>query len=241
MDEWPVIECPHCADGTVTVGKVDEYPHPYYQSDQFHEVSGDPTEITGTFSATLVCGARGCGQTSIVVGDFEVDQIASYGGPDFAQKYTVRGFYPAVCVVETTDSVPPSVRAELDRVGALVWSDPAAATTAMRASVERLLDDQGVSAVQPSGGFRSLNERIKDFKSQRPEVGELLNALKKVGNEGTHGPTPPTRKDVLDVVGIIETAVELLYVPSKHATAHALAARINAGQPTPGTVPRGNP
>ena len=49
--------------------------------------------------------------------------------------------------------------------------------------------------------------------------------MRHVGNDGTHG-DPPTAEDVLKVVDIVETALEKLYPPSKHASAAAYAEQI---------------
>jgi hypothetical protein len=227
LDEWPSIECPHCGDGTLNIGAPEHHADPCYKSDYWNLVSGDPTEIHGIFSALLTCNARRCGHVTIAVGDFTVDELPYRNEPFFEEKYMIRGFYPPVAVVGTTDSVPDSVRVELARIGGLVWSDPGAATTAMRASVERILDDQGIDAKTAMGGYRPLRQRIEEFKKVKPEIGSLLEAIKNVGNEGTHSSGTQARADVLRLVGIIETVVEILYVPSKHAHAQTLAASIN--------------
>lgn len=233
LEQWPAIECPICGEGTLAIGKPTDYIRPYYKSDLFDERDGDPESIEGTFSAPLVCNAGNCGCTTIAIGDLRFREVLSYShsdGPDYKEKYTVRRFHPAISVVEITGDVPTPVRDELARVGALVWSDAGAAVTALRASVEHLLDAQGIDREeQTSKGrprFLSLNERILAFKSKKnPDVGGLLDAVRYVGNAGAHG-DPTTAEDVLNVVDIVETALEKLYPPSKHASAAAYAEQI---------------
>lgn len=233
LEQWPSIECPICGEGTLAIGKPTDYIRPYYKSDLFYDRDGDPEAIEGTFSVPLVCNAGNCGCTTIATGDLRLAEVLSYshsGGPDYKEKYTVRGFHPAISVVELTEDVPTPVRKELARVGALVWSDPGAAVTALRASVEHLLDAQGIDRDEKTSKgrprFLTLNDRISAFKSEKnPAIGELLDAVRYVGNAGAHG-DPPTAEDVLKVVDIVETALEKLYPPSKHASATAHAEQI---------------
>lgn len=234
LGQWPAIECPICDEGTLGFGEPGEpttYTRPYCKSDLFYERDGDQESVGGEFSAPLVCNAGKCKCTTIVAGDFGFREVTSYGdGPQYEKWYRVRGFHPAISVVELTEDVPTPVRKELARVGALVWSDAGAAVTALRASVEHLLDAQGIDREeQTSKGrprFLNLNERISAFKSKKnPDVGGLLDAVRYVGNAGAHG-DPTTAEDVLKVVDIVETALEKLYPPSKHASAAAHAEQI---------------
>lgn len=233
LEQWPAIECPICDEGTLGFGEPGEpttYIRPYYNSDLFYERDGDQESVGGVFSAPLVCNAGKCKCTTIATGDFGLREVTSYGdGPQHEKRYRVRGFHPAISVVELTEDVPTPVSDELARVGALVWSDPGAAVTALRASVEHLLDAQGIGRDEPTSKgirFLTLKDRILAFQREKNDaVGKWLDAVRHVGNVGTHG-KPPTAEDVLKVVDIVETALEKLYPPSKHASAAAHAEQI---------------
>ncbi|MDJ0455171.1 DUF4145 domain-containing protein [Gordonia amicalis] len=148
--------------------------------------------------------------------------------------------YPALPLFELPDDVPDAVVTELDRAAAVVWADPRSAITALRTGLERLMDAQGVPARNKVGRHLSLHQRLVDFRTgaaagttdaaTRVEASDLLEAVKWVGNDGTHtGSTPITAADVLEIAEFIEIALKMLYAPN-NAAALARAKRIIASK-----------
>ncbi|WP_433653872.1 DUF4145 domain-containing protein [Nocardia sp. CA-128927] len=204
-DEWPVLECPSCRVGTL--GAIKSVGN--RATADWHEWEGDPSDIEGIFFGHLKCTNRGCGDVVAAAGDYTVDP----GGPpgqSWFPIYRVRTLYPAVRVVETSELVPESVRGSLERAAAVAWQDPSAGISLLRNSIERLMDEQGIVAVDAKGNFRSLHRRLEEFDAIRHDAAELLLAAKWVGNEGTH-PAGLEAKDFLDVAEFVELALEVLY------------------------------
>lgn len=71
----------------------------------------------------------------------------------------------------------------------MFFADPGLAATALRATLERFLTHEGISATSSAGQFRSAHERIREWRDADPNrllVAGLLCAVKWLGNAGTH-------------------------------------------------------
>lgn len=235
---WPSIECPVCGNGHLALQppadprkKVEWQPN---AATREWNDWGDPTDIRGTFGASLRCSnITDCGDTVHVSGDVAVDYASGYIGADepFETVLTVRWFHPSLRIVDVPEGTPESVSAELVNVGALVWSNPDAALWSLRKAVELVMDHQGVRK-EDNGYNLTLSKRLKEFKTAHPdmdEVVELLDSTRWAGNDGTHG-TGHSGKDVLYVVKFVELALESLYSESDRDASLAHARKINTNR-----------
>lgn len=82
----------------------------------------------------------------------------------------------------------------------LIWLNPSSAANRLRAAIDQLLTDLGVSK---SG---STHKRIERLAAPRPEVATVLEAVKWIGNDGSHMAALPL-KDVLEGVALLERAL----------------------------------
>jgi hypothetical protein len=78
-----------------------------------------------------------------------------------------------------------------------------------------VLDDFKIPSTKASGGFLTLNDRIQQFKKIDPDHAETFDALRFVGNVGTHG-DDLKREALLDAFEIYEDTLEELFVKKKH-------------------------
>ena len=111
---------------------------------------------------------------------------------------------------------PPDVSAELRRAFGLFWSDTQAAANALRAAIELVLDQRSVPReTQTKRGKTSylpLAGRLKEFRQQEPEFGEMLEAVKWLGNHGSHSKKALIqKKDLFDGFQCISTVIDELY------------------------------
>lgn len=240
-DKWPALPCPKC-DATLTAAAGDiHYDRLSRRMQNWNALGMDPDEITGVFSGRLVCANSDCLEVVAVLGDFGVDwDTGPTGRTEMYEFLEVRMFYPALPLFELPVDVPVAVVTELDRAAAIVWTDPRSAITALRTGLERLMDAQGVPANTRAGRHLSLHQRLVDFRTgavssttdaaTRVDASDLLEAVKWVGNDGTHtGSTPITAADVLEMAEFIEIALKMLYAPN-NAAALARAKRIIASK-----------
>ncbi|MGF0320572.1 DUF4145 domain-containing protein [Nocardia fluminea] len=217
---WPVLPCPACSKGKLTAD--DEHlKHLQSPSTYGWESGGDPTDIRGIFHGFLFCNAQACRERVAVVGDYAVQ----YDIDDNLDHYfRVRVLHPPVPVVEIPDSVPGSIRQTLLRAAGLAWSDPSAGIALLRQSIERLMDEQGIAATTANDKFRPLHQRLTDFRAIESEVADLLEAVKWVGNEGTH-PGGLDAVDFVEAAELVELALKLLF-KSDTSALHERARRV---------------
>ncbi|MBF6427829.1 DUF4145 domain-containing protein [Nocardia cyriacigeorgica] len=221
VNNWPVLPCPVCRKGKLT---SDEKHLKHVQSPStygWEHDSGDPADIRGILYGVLYCNDRACGEQVAVVGDYAVQRDID----DTLDNYVrVRMLHPPVPVVEVPDSVPDSIRRTLIRAAGVSWSDPSAGVALLRQSIERLMDERGIAATASNGRFRTLHQRITDFRGIESEVADLLEAVKWVGNEGSH-PGGLAAVDFVEAAELVELALKLLYKPDTTAL-HERARRV---------------
>ncbi|WP_195911354.1 DUF4145 domain-containing protein [Streptomyces kaniharaensis] len=106
---------------------------------------------------------------------------------------------------------------------AVLWADPSSAANRLRSAAEALMDDQGImrKGLDRKGKTTDLNlhSRIELFQKAKPnlkEVGDLLLAVKFIGNVGSHESILDMHS-VLDGVEIFDQALTLLYDNSSRA------------------------
>lgn len=245
-DSWPVLECPLCHLGILDVEKkIDDGKSVpkirYNHTETFHPWT-DPLEITGTFSTVLACNRKQCRLEVFAIGDMAMEpfqHIDSDGDlvTREGEVLRVRSFHSPIELFDHHDVIPTSVNDELRRVDTLVWSDRAAAMTAMRKAVEELLTDRKIDteATSKSGStYRlSLDSRLKLFRDKENEdLADLLMATKWMGNVATHE-DEVTAAELVEAAERVELVLTALYDPTNHAGALARAKAINAAKGRP--------
>lgn len=226
---WP---CPRCRQTSLRVLKDTLRHSESADSKREHQHEGwDPCWITYRFSAILQCSRKECGESLGVCGDGYVEQ--EYDWPEHASSYTEtfapRLIYPAPPMIRIPHKCPESVRKELDSAFALYWSDPSAAANRIRCSVEALLTAQRIvqrqRTKQASLRRLTLHDRIELFHKRRPELADALQAIRWLGNSGSHR-GGMSKDDVLDGLEIIEYVLNELY-ESRSRRVAAIAKQIN--------------
>jgi Domain of unknown function (DUF4145) len=229
---FPLFACPRCGEGAmqfdVTKLKIIE---PQF-SKFAHDLDGwEPDWIHARFVVMLQCSFAKCGEVVSMSGDTEMDQVVDEdGGWAYEQMLRPRTVFPALYVIKLDEDVPEEVSDEIKAAFLLYWPDLGASANRLRASVERILDHFKIPSTKVSGSFLSLNERIQAFKKIDPDHAETFDALRFVGNVGTHK-DDLKREALLDAFEIYEDALEELFVKKKHkAKIEALKKKIIAAK-----------
>lgn len=243
--KWPRPLCPTCQEGYIRFAEPEEVESPLSVEAREHE-AWEPEWIFGTFAAAAECENGECRQKVHGVGNFTINTASNVGGYDdlqYSVYFKVAYLSPPLVLMRLPESSPVEVRLGVDRASALLFADPGLAATALRAAVERFLTTEGIPAERPSGRFKTLDDRIREWKdgdSSRSGVADLLLAVKWIGNAGTHEVADLSVKDVLDGLAILDEAFHRLFVgPDIDARAQAINAdkgpRAQGGQAAPTT------
>jgi len=217
---WPRLHCPVCESGYLEASEpVSEESA---ATRHFHDHPAfEPEWVHGTFSLALKCESKSCGQGVVAIGSYRVRESDAldegpwdYGPPSYAEFYRVEYFSPPLTLLLLPDDASTEVRAAVDRAGKLLFTEPSLAATALRAAVEHFLSSQGVPAAKSTGGFLSLDTRIRDWRDSTgvDRVADLLLAVKWIGNAGAHGVGDLSLDDVLNGAEFIDEAFHAIYV-----------------------------
>jgi hypothetical protein len=165
----------------------------------------------GFFHGVLRCGRPACAERVVVSGEFRYAEISPWGYHDqFHLRYAIPALPLAVLPLHTPDTIVK----EIDKASRVVWADPAGAANALRRSVEALLDHQRVRKTKLVNGKRvrmSAHERINLFKTQQPKAAVSMEAVKWLGNAGSHDSAALTSTDCVDSAEYLNHALKLLY------------------------------
>ena len=229
LPHWP---CPRCKTGRLLLEKIglvfrknrDLYRSVEFNKDDFGEnlflgilVAVGKTLQTmqwyqARFSGFLHCDNKDCGEFVAVTGRAELPgplmgkQVQSQMSAHIVPEY----FSPSLQLFNLRDNYPAPVRAELIRSFTVFFNESNSAGARLRCAIERLLDERGVAV-------ESLHNRLVEFSKSENELGDLLQAIKWLGNEGSHS-GKLTRQDVLDGYEVFNHVLDELYIARPNRT-----------------------
>lgn len=201
---WPQLPCGECATGELQVGTPSEID----VSARYREHEAwEPEWISGHFSVQAECSNRGCRSIALIAGKMKVDTDVNEHGHWYGQYdtfYELKYCEPPLRLLTIPDGTPDDVKRAIGSASRVIWIDPSSAANRLRVAIEHLLTDLGVPKL------KSTHRRIERLAAARPGVASVLEAVKWIGNSGSHtGPT--SLKDVLEGVALLERALVLVY------------------------------
>lgn len=155
----------------------------------------------GVFSQTVPCTA--CPARFALAG-----VCRDHGG---SRAYTLRYVDPPIDFFEIPNGCSTQLRERVRTAFQLYWLNADAAANATRSVVELILDNKRIARLTSSAKRRTTHDRILEFHRTNPEAGELLLAMKWLGNQGSHASGKVSARTMLDDFEILEQALALLY------------------------------
>lgn len=205
-DEIPALPCPSCDRGNLS------YIHKSLRVEESNaaklaQQNGDasPLDVTSIFSLFLKCSVGKCGCIVSVHGDANLNErrYCSNDEERFFYCLTPHGMFPAPPLATIPIETPEIIAKEIRIASQLFWVDLGSCANRLRISVERILDHFG----SPQG---KLFDRIKHFKVNDPDHADTFDALRHVGNVGSHEGAIE-RDAVLDAFEIYQDALAELF------------------------------
>lgn len=213
----PRPSCPSCQAGYIGFSPPTEY-EGHASLSARDEPAFEPEWVSGTFVVHGVCENPECKQDVHGTGTYDVGYSQKSWHeeyePSYSSYYTVTHLHPPILMMPIPKSAPDEVREAVLRASRVLFTDPGLAATALRATVERFLTSQGISATGSNGQFRNVHKRIdewRDADQTRPAVADLLFAVKWLGNAGTHEDSDLTTIEVLDGARVLDEAFHRLF------------------------------
>ena len=134
-----------------------------------------------------------------------------------------KNFFPPLKFIDYPIATSKGVQEALDIASAMYYSHPAASCNYLRIAAEEILTSLGVPEAEP-GKFVTFSSRMKSIPESSSVYG-LLDALRWLGNDGSHAGTSITHLDAEDAFRVIDLLVEEVYSERKNRI-HELAAAI---------------
>lgn len=217
LQTWPSPTCPRCSHGLL-IGKDDllkpeSGPSLSWKSEDYW----DPDWIYGSLAGILTCNNSECGEVVAVAGMW---RVGSSRDPkeQYAEQLHVKYFDPPLHFIAVPETTPEEAARAIRDASQLLLINPSAAANRLRQGVEALLNARGVRRTTMStrsDGTRrrvtiSLHDRIVSLRTSLPDVADLLEAVKWIGNDGSHD-SGLTAKEVVVGAKILEVALRRLY------------------------------
>jgi Domain of unknown function (DUF4145) len=183
---WP---CPTCHHGNLKLVANSLFEYESIECRRSRsEAEWDMPAYDGVFCCVLRCTNDTCMEHVAVSGLSEGSQEAEHG--NYVVCLVPRMFTPALHIVSIPEECPPTVANEFQEAFRLYWSDLAGGLNHIRKAVELIMDHLKIKKLQKDkkGKFErlTLHKRIALFRSKNPALADRLEAVKWLGNAGSH-------------------------------------------------------
>lgn len=227
--------CPRCKKGVLRfVQDSFHFEEEKDSKDAHTHEAWDPDWIAYVYSGLLRCGNDGCKESvaNCGTGGVGVDyEMGEEGEPEQTWEDYFRPTYfePPLQLIDIPEACPESVETPLKESFRLFFCSPPAASNNVRIALEALLTELGVKRFNVKNGrrvFLTLHSRITLLPAKHSELGDLLLAIKWLGNAGSHSDSQVSIDDVMDAYDLVDHVLQELYT-QKAKKAKALAKQIN--------------
>lgn len=229
------MTCPTCRKGILRMDtKSFQKEEPWHVQNDLEARDLGHVLSAGRFKGFLRCDRPLCREIVVVAGSFqtqyhyeyddETEEQITHEATDY-RPYVMR---PAPEIIEYPRKLNNASKEHLLRSFELFWVDYASCANRLRIVVEFLLDQFMVDRKSSKGGYLDLSVRIDKLAASHPDQKEFLDALRWLGNAGSHDGVV-SLSDLLDCYEMLEhLLVELL--EEKRSKMSAAAKRIIAAK-----------
>ncbi|WP_288841974.1 DUF4145 domain-containing protein [uncultured Deefgea sp.] len=212
-----VWQCPSCISGYLIPKEIDLKLIENAETINYRDCEAFEYDwISYVFHGQIKCNY--CPETVVVSGIAKIERDQAPGWPEIDEmieykELSPKFFFPAVPIIDFSrfESVPANFVSEIKNSFSLYWCNPAACINSIRSAIEVLLDYYSVKKNRSNGSLIFLGDRLKDFEKSDPEKAKILNAIKWLGNSGSHKPNSFRYSDALDGYEILEHFLETFF------------------------------
>jgi hypothetical protein len=215
-DRWPHVACPVCLVGHLALAALERVASE--RSTRTFNITHLPEDLSGSFHGLMRCAIPTCRETVAIAGDYCVDVDFDDDGKSFyCDLFRLRFATPALKIIQPPPDTPEPVVKAIGSAAAIIWADPNAAANRLRVAIDELLTAYHRPRFQNSNGKRQripTDVRIKAFRRYEAGVADTLEAVKWIGNQGSHE-SGLSVTDVLDGAELMSFALRQLYDKSE--------------------------
>jgi len=215
-DRWPYVACPVCLVGHLALDSIEAVPSA--RSTRIYEKTHYPLDLSGAFHGLIRCAISTCRETVAIAGDYCVDIDVDDGGDTtYVDLFRLRFATPPLKIILPPPRTPRSVVKAIESAAAVIWADANAGANRLRVAIDELLTAYGMPRFRNSNGKRwriPTDVRIKEFRRFEDQVADTLEAVKWIGNQGSHE-SGLSATDVLDGADLLGSALKQLYDTSE--------------------------
>lgn len=232
QSNWPALPCGACSTGQLRPSEITTIDVNERYAE--HE-AWEPDWVHGFFTARGTCSSTECGLPAAITGSMRLERSVDghyWDGASWEHHLKIGYVDPPLRIMHVPERCPDTVRDAIRAASRVLWADPPSAANRLRSAVEHLLTSLGIRQLDKARKPLRTHDRIVLLRTKRPEVATVLEAVKWIGNAGSHTQNP-SAIDVTKSVALLEHALTLLYDTSAQELAR-LAKQVNKrrGRPT---------
>ena len=227
-DNIPEWTCPKCHRGFLELEQDKFYFYETKESLETREQSDfyPPEYIEYRFIGTLKCNNKKCAEKVLFCGIGGVEEVIQQydeisGKPLLHELdigvfdyFSPTYFNPPLEIFPIPPNCPKNIILEVKKAFSLYWCEISSSGNKIRIIVEFILDYLKIKKrVKKEGRFKkiSLHDRILLFHPTNPDIGELLLAMKWIGNIGSHT-NNLTREDLLTDFELLQFVINEIFI-----------------------------
>lgn len=214
--------CPTCKKGILRI--VDDSFKTTETRDSLRNRSHpewDPFGVEYIYSCILQCNNEKCQEVISSTGTGGAEIEGFYGIDDVPDQrwvdyYHPTFFEPPLAIIEIPLSCPAEVAKPLQESFRLFFCSPASAGNNVRMAVESLLTQLGIPTHDNKSKPKrlTLGARLERLPDEHSEFNTLFDAIRLLGNDGSHPDSKITTDDLMDAYELIEHVLQVLYKPA---------------------------
>ncbi|WP_198333569.1 DUF4145 domain-containing protein [Psychrobacter namhaensis] len=235
LDNSPDYNCPKCNIGLLRIQKDSFKEYTTCDLDEMQKHPDfEPEWIEYIFNCVFECNNDRCEGKVLCTGHgsvgFDID-VDDYGQQyqEWDDYYRPLFFHPNLNLIIIPEDTPTDIKKILNQSFELFFTSPSAAANLVRIAIEGILTDQGVNLYSKKDGSKkiSLHSRIEDHLPDKYQtIKEHLEAVKWLGNAGSHSGEELTPNNTMDAYELIEYILSQVYAPPTN-NLNRLAQNIN--------------
>lgn len=204
----PAFSCPECGEGKLELksGSYQSQEGKHFK-DWKKDTDNEDIYEGERFICFLVCDIDPCAEIIAVSGAIGTVEEEVQGHQRLVPALEPKSMYPAPHIFRLSERLKPEVEKALIESFELYWTDKSACANRIRAAVEALLDGYKIPRTTINKKHKrvdlNLSSRIDKFAAKITGHTDALNALRTIGNVGSHK-GGSTEEEVLTAYRLLE-------------------------------------